>query len=111
MRKTFVLEVYDQDAAENLQLDELKVAYAFQQVVATQIAGDGYDIPRSLTNSIKNCKRELDHKIAADLERQLEAAKARRAALATRDEVRKSLDDEIAALEARVNPTAKAATA
>lgn len=111
MRKTFILEVYDQDAVENLQLDELKVAYAFQSVVATQIATDGYDIPRALTNSIKNCKRELDHKIAADAERQLEALKARRASLATREELRTSLDNDIAALEAQVNPKAAAAKA
>jgi hypothetical protein len=84
--------IYSADEAEQLTAEDLLIAWGTQSVIASRIAEEGYVVPQSLDSSIKNCKRELDHKLEADLERELQTLESRRAALATVQEKRDALD-------------------
>lgn len=99
MRTLTVITNYTDDEAERLSLDDLKVTLAAQEIIASQIGQDGYDVPEYVSDSIAACKRQLEVKQAADKARKLRALKQQRANLATMQEKRASLDAEIATLE------------
>lgn len=62
----------------------------------------GVATPEWVSDKLTQVSAEIVNRNRAELQRQLKSAKARRAALATVDEKRASLDAEIAALEQKL---------
>ena len=109
MRNLITVMIYSADEAEQLSAEDLLIAWGIQSVIASRIAEEGYAVPQSLDSSIKTCKRELDHKLEADLERELQTIQSRRAALATVQEKRDTLDARAEEILQKLGRKAKAA--
>lgn len=95
--------------SKTLSVPELIVAQAFLGVLNDRIKGNGHEVPQEYKQELNAVSRELDERLQADREKQLAVLQARRANLMTMDEKRKALDDEIAKLNATLNPASVAA--
>ena len=102
---------YSADEAEKLSAEDLLVIVAGQELLAERIAEDGYEVPKTFMSSLNACKRELEHKLSADLEKELEQIESRRAALATVQEKRESLDQRASEIRAKLGRGVKATAA
>lgn len=80
-------------------LDELVLASVEVKTIVAGYEVFGLQVPDRVSGIAKDISREVVERVRVEKERVLKTKKARRAALATPDEKRSALDDEIAALE------------
>ncbi len=83
-------------------LDELAYAYAQTELTVKGYEDLGVDVPETLRGQLKDIKRESDERVRASREAELAKLQARRNALKTPDEKRADLDNQIAALAAKL---------
>lgn len=98
-----VLIVTESTDIEQNSVEELFIAKSQLKTI-----DDGYqemklDTPEWITDKLSTITREITLRVRSELQRKLRQAKARRSALKTADEKRKDLEDEIAALEVKLN--------
>lgn len=87
---------------DSVSIDNLILAKAALTNLAAGYQELGVETPEWVVDKFNQVSRELVERNRAELERRLRSAKARRAGLATAEEKRKGLDDEIAQLEAKL---------
>lgn len=93
--RNFLVDNYDVEDLLMVSNDLKAIDQGYQDL--------GLETPEWVTDKLGEVAREVTIRIRSDLQRQLRAAKARREALATRDEKREKLDAQIAALEKQVS--------
>jgi len=98
MRYSTVYEIKALDV-RSASLEDLVLAHVTLGQVVSGYKDLGVEVPDGLTGLAKDIKREVDERVRSDKDRKLKTMKARRSALATPDEKRARLDEEIAALE------------
>lgn len=92
---------------QNLMADEIAIEDLILAKAALGVLDAGYqelgiETPEWVTDKLILVSNEVVNRNRAELQRRLKAAQARRASLATVDEKRKALDDEIAALKQKL---------
>lgn len=107
----FVLKIYTLEEAERLSTDALLVEFGLQSSILRAIAEEGYQLPKSLESSRKACQRALDHKLQADLERELENIDSRLEAMSTVQERRTVMGARREEILAKLGRKSKAASA
>ena len=83
-------------------IEDLMVAKSQLRVIAEGYQELGMEAPEWAINKINSFTREITSRARAQLEGILRSKRARRAALATREELREKLDSEISDLENRL---------
>ena len=86
-------------SADRLSLDELLMLRATARVLRSEYGTQVIPAPEWLEDAERRLNRELYLRRQDELEKQLREARNARAAIATPDEKRGRLDDQIAALE------------
>ena len=87
-----------------MTLDELIVAQAFLDLLTDRIHDNGFDVSDGIRAEQDTIKRELDDRLRGDKQRRLKTLQMQREGLMSQAEKRKKVEDEIAALEADLNP-------
>jgi hypothetical protein len=89
--------------ASSMDLEELVELSAKARLLETEFGTLGVDVPEWVGVQIASLRREVKSRNAESLANKLATLKARRAAIATPDEKRAKVDQEIAELEAKVS--------
>ena len=89
---------------DGISVEDLILAKAALTTLDAGFQELGIETPEWITDKLNLVSAEIISRNRAELQRRLKAAKARRAGLATVDEKRRALDDEIAALEQKFQP-------
>jgi len=88
---------------DRMDLDELVGLASFGRIIGDEFDKLSGEIPEWLQANLKSLRREIHARQADALEALLKEKKARRDNLTPAEERRKKLDEEIAALEAKVS--------
>lgn len=95
-------EKLQQLLTDTISIDNLILAKAALTTLAAGYQELGVEAPEWVVDKFTLVSRELVERNRAELERQLKRAMAQRAGLATPDEKRKSLDEQITNLKAKL---------
>ncbi len=83
-------------------IEDLYLAKGVLNMIDKGFQDDQIETPEWIMDKVTAINSEINSRNKAELQKKLKNAKARRAALATPDEKRSKLDEEIAILEAKV---------
>lgn len=84
---------------ENVLVEDLMLASSQLQIIDSNYQEKKLPTPEWVTDKLGEVAKEITNRLRASLQLRLKQAKARRAALSTREEQRSAADREIAALE------------
>lgn len=87
---------------DSKNVEDLYLAKSALQAIDNGYQGDDLQSPEWVINGISSISREITSRNRIDLERRLKTLTARREGLATPDEKRKKLDEQIASLTAKL---------
>lgn len=94
--------IQNMDVEQVATVEELIVGKAQLETVDGGYQALGIETPEWVIDKLGETDREINSRVRGELQRRLRAAKARRAALRTREEQRSGLDSEIAELEKKL---------
>lgn len=94
--------IQNMDVEQVATVEELIVGKAQLETVDSGYQSLGIETPEWVIDKLGETDREINSRVRGELQRRLRAAKARRAALRTREEQRSGLDSEIAELEKKL---------
>jgi hypothetical protein len=84
-------------------VEELFIAQNQLKVVDNGFTNIGLDSPEWVTDKLLSVESEINLRVKSEIQRKLKTAKARRSALASRSERKKTLDAEIKELESKLD--------
>ena len=97
--KTVIKNFMNIEYGPGASIDQLITAYGYFGTVIDRVKAGGYDVPKDLQTAFDSCERDLQEKITDNRKARLEGLKRERDALASAEEKRQKIDDEIAKLE------------